>query len=123
MGWNLFGWYPPNAGADLGPYTHLTFQIRVDAKSGGAAPDIGYFAVLLGCSSNKFESADAPIERFAKGYLDGKWHKVAIPISAFLKGKGAKFDIHSFWELRISNWSGGSRKFDVYIDDLAAEKL
>jgi hypothetical protein len=123
MGWNLFGWYPPNAGADLGPYTQLTFQIRVDAKSDGAVPNIGYVAVLLGCSGNKFDSADAPIERFAKNYIDGKWHKVVIPISTFLKGKGAKFDMHSFWEFRLSNWSGTSRKFDIYIDDIAAEKL
>jgi hypothetical protein len=58
-----------------------------------------------------------------KGFADGKWHKVSIPISTFTKGKGAKFDLHSFWELRITTWSGGSRSFDIYFDDIAAEKL
>ena len=38
MGWNLFGWYPETAGIDISPYSHLTFQIRVDAKSAEAAP-------------------------------------------------------------------------------------
>ena len=124
MGWNLFGWYPENAGVDLGPYTHLTFQIRVDMKSDGATPpDPGAAAVLLGCSANKnADSADAVIDKFAKGFTDGKWHNVSIPTSTFTKGKGAKFDPHSFWEFRISTWSGVPRTFDIYIDDLAAEK-
>jgi hypothetical protein len=121
-GWNLFGWYPPNAGVDISPYSHLTFQIRVEAKSPQDAPEPGAVAILLGCSGNKFDSADAPVEKYAKGFTDGKWHKVAIPISAFTKGKGSKFDLQSFWEFRISTWSGSPRNFDIYIDDIAAEK-
>jgi hypothetical protein len=124
MGWNLFGWYPENAGVDLTPYTHLTFQIKVDMKKTGAGlPDPGAAAVLLGCSRNKFDSADAPIEKYVKNFTDGKWHKVAIPVSDFTKGKGAKFDITSFWEFRVSTWSGMSRTFDIYVDDIAAEKM
>jgi hypothetical protein len=122
MGWNLFGWYPPNAGHDLTPYSHLTFQLRVEGKPPGAPVDPGAPAVLLGCSGNKFDSADAPFDKYMKGYGDGKWHKVEIPIAAFVKGKGAKFDLHSFWEFRISTWSGSNRTFDIYIDDIAAEK-
>ena len=45
-----------------------------------------------------------------------------MPISAFTKGGGAKFDVHSFWEFRVSTWSGGQRNFDIYIDEIAAEK-
>jgi hypothetical protein len=122
MGWNLFGWYPQNAGFDLTPYSHLTFQIRVEGKTPGAPVDPGAPAVLLGCSGNKFDSADAPIEKYMKGYADGKWHKVAIPIPALVKGKGAKFDLASFWEFRISTWAGVERTFDIYVDDIAAEK-
>jgi hypothetical protein len=122
IGWNLFGWYPQNAGIDLTPYTHLTFQIRVQGKTPGAPTDPGAAAVLLGCSANKFDSSDAPIEKFVRTYGDGKWHKVSIPITAFTKGAGAKFDLHSFWEFRISTWSGNQRYFDIYIDDIAAEK-
>lgn len=122
MGWNLFGWYPENAGYDISQYSHLTFQVRVEGKTPGAPVDPGATAVLLGCSANKFDSADAPLDKFMKGYADGKWHKVMIPVSAFKKGSGAKFDLHSFWEFRISTWSGNSRYFDIYIDDIAAEK-
>ena len=109
MGWNLFGWYPENAGIDLTPYSHLTFQIRVEAKSEGPVLDPGAVAVLLGCSRNKNDSATVPVERYVKGFTDGKWHKVYIPISAFVKGGGAKFDLSSFWEFRIGTWSATPR--------------
>jgi len=122
MGWNLFGWYPENAGVDLTPYTHLTFQIRVEAKSPADAPDPGSVGVLLGCSRNKNDSATVTVERYAKGFTDGKWHKVEIPIAMFTKGAGAKFDLQSFWELRIATWSAAPRHFNIYLDDIAAEK-
>jgi hypothetical protein len=122
MGWNIFGWYPQNAGIDLSPYSHLTFQIRVEAKSREDAPDPASVGVLLGCSSNNNDSADAALEKYAKGFQDGKWHKIAIPIPAFVKGAGAKFDLQSFWEFRLRTWSATPRNFDIYIDDIAAEK-
>jgi hypothetical protein len=123
FGWNLFGWYPENAGHDLTPYTHLTFQIRVEAKSPADAPDTGSVGVLLGCSANKKkDSATLPVERYAKGFADGKWHKVSMPLSAFVKGPGNGYDLGSVWEFRITTWSASPRNFDVYIDDLAAEK-
>lgn len=122
MGWNLFGWYPENAGIDLTPYSHLTFQIRVEAKTPADAPEPGAITAVLGCSANKINSSSVSIEKYAKGFTDGKWHKVEIPIAAFVKGPGAKFDLQSFWELRISIWSGSPRNFDIYVDDIAAEK-
>jgi hypothetical protein len=122
MGWNLFGWYPENAGIDLTPYTHLTFQIRVEAKSPADAPDPGSVGVLLGCSRNKNDSSTVTVERYAKGFTDGKWHKVEIPIAMFTKGSGSKFDLQSFWEFRIATWSSAPHHFNIYIDDLAAEK-
>jgi hypothetical protein len=122
MGWNIYGWYPENAGFDLEPYSHLTFQIRVEGKTPGAPVDPGAPGVLLGCSANKVDSTTVPIEKYMKGYNDGKWHKVSIPIPALVKGKSAKFDLRSFWEFRLSTWSGSERNFDIYIDDIAAEK-
>src|SRR5215831_2906028 len=119
MGWNLFGWYPENAGVDLSPYSHLTFQIRVEAKSADEAPDPGSVGVLLGCSRNKNDSSTVTVERYAKGFEDGKWHKVSIPIATFVKGPGAKFDLGSFWEFRITTWSASPRHFDLFIDDIA----
>jgi hypothetical protein len=122
MGWNLFGWYPETAGVDLKPYTHLSFQIRVDAKSPSDAPEPSAVTVLLGCSHNKNDSASIPVERYAKGFTDGKWHKVAIPVSAFTNGSGSKFDLGSFWEFRIATWSAAPRRFDIYVDEITAEK-
>jgi hypothetical protein len=122
MGWNLFGWYPQNAGYDMTPYSHLTFQIRVESKSPDSALDPASVGVLLGCSANKNDSATVPVERYAKGFADGKWHKVEIPVTAFTKGPGAKFDPTSFWEFRIATWSASPKHFDIYVDDLALEK-
>jgi hypothetical protein len=121
MGWNLFGWYPQNAGIDITPYTHLTFQIRVESKSPDTAVEPGSVTLLLGCSKQNKESAGIALEKYAKGFSDGKWHKVSIPISALTKG-AAQFDLQSFWEFRLSVWSGSPRYFDMYVDDLAAEK-
>ncbi len=122
MGWNLFGWYPENAGYDMNPYSHLTFQIRVQPKSADTGPEPSAVGVLLGCSRNKKDSATVSIERYAKGFNDGKWHKVSIPITAFTKGPGAGFDPSSFWEFRVATWSGSPRHFDIYLDDIALEK-
>jgi len=121
MGWNLFGWYPETAGIDLSPYSHLTFQIRVEAKSAEAAPE--YLGLSLGTSNkNKKDSADLAIEKFAKAFADGKWHKIEIPVSALTKGAGAQFDLTSFWEFRLHTWTGTPKNFNIYIDDIAAEK-
>ena len=122
MGWNLFGWYPENAGHDMTPYSHLTFQIRVEAKSAETGPEVGSVAVLLGCSKIKKDSATVVVEKYAKGFNDGKWHKVEIPVAAFTKGTGAGFDPQSFWEFRLATWSGSPRNFDIYFDDIALEK-
>jgi hypothetical protein len=121
MGWNLFGWYPENAGVDLSPYTHLTFQIRVESKSPDTAVEPSSVTLVLGCSKNKKDSAGIALEKYAKGFADGNWHKVSIPISALTKG-AAQFDLQSVWEFRLSVWSTSPRYFDMYVDDLAAEK-
>jgi hypothetical protein len=121
MGWNLFGWYPETAGIDISPYSHLTFQIRVDAKSPDAAPE--YLGLSLGCSNKKAkDTADIAIEKYAKAFADGKWHKIEIPISALTKGAGAQFDLQAFWEFRLHTWTGTPKNFDIYIDDIAVEK-
>jgi hypothetical protein len=121
MGWNLFGWYPEGAGIDISPYTHLTFQIRVVAKSPDLAPD--YLGLSLGCSNkSKKDSADIPVEKYVKTFADGKWHKVEIPISALIKGAGAQFELQSFWEFRLHTWTGTPKNFDIYLDDITAEK-
>jgi hypothetical protein len=110
MGWNLFGWYPETAGIDISPYSHLTFQIRVDAKSAEAAPE--YLGLALGCSNKSAkDTTDVPVERYVKAYADGKWHKVEIPITALTKGAGAQFDLKAFWEFRLTHLDRDAEEF------------
>jgi hypothetical protein len=122
-GWNWFGWYPETAGVDLTPYTHLTFQIRVEpAANAETAVDPEAVSVALACSKGQQASADAPVRRYEKDFADGKWHKVSIPLEAFTKGKGAAFDPHTAWEFHIFQWSATPRNFTIDVDQIAAEK-
>lgn len=121
-GWNLFAWYPETAGIDITPYTHMTFQVRVDSV-GDTAVDPDSVRILLGCSKGKQDSADVLLKRYEKDFADGKWHAVSIPIPEFSKGKvGALFDPHTFWEFRIATWSATPRNFTFYVDQIAVEK-
>lgn len=122
MGWNWFGWYPETAGIDISPYTHLTFQIRVENPSPDMALDAESVTVRLVCSKGKQTSADVSPARYEKDFGDGKWHKVAIPIAQFVKGKGAAFDPQSAWEFQLSAWSASPKNFTIYLGDIAVEK-
>jgi hypothetical protein len=122
-GWNWFGWYPQNAGIDITPYTHLTFDIRVEpSTTPETAVDPEAVSVALGCSASKEASADASVKRYEKDFADGKWHHVAVPLAALTKGKGAAFDPKSAWEFRIFQWSATPRNFTIYVDRIALEK-
>jgi hypothetical protein len=121
-GWSWFGWYPPTAGTDLSAYRSLTFEIRVEPKSPDTGPDTEKVAVLLVCSNGKRTTARAAVQKYDGKFDDGKWHKIAIPIADLRSGDGADFDATTVWEFRLSTWSDGPRDFDIYIDQIAAEK-
>ena len=119
-GWNLFGWYPENAGHDVSGYTHLTLWIRVEAKTPELAPDVG---VLLGCSSNPKNGQSETLQtskHSPSNLLDGQWHEVVLPMAEF-KTKEA-FDPKTVWEVGITQWSQTPKEFTVYLDDIAFEK-
>jgi hypothetical protein len=122
MGWNWFGWYPETAGTDISSYSHLTFEIRVESASPDMALDPQSVTVLLGCSKGKQTSADVLPVKYERDFTDGKWHKVALPIGQFVKGKGAAFDPQSAWEFRLSTWSATPKNFTIYVGDIAVEK-
>jgi hypothetical protein len=122
MGWNWFGWWPETAGTDVSGYKNLTFWVRIDAKSPDVAPDLGGTSVSLGCSNGKKSSASLPFNKYAKDVLDGKWHKVSVPMAELMKGEGASFDPKTAWEFRVSTWAASPRLFDIYVDDIAFEK-
>ncbi|HXN30325.1 MAG TPA: hypothetical protein VN894_00630 [Polyangiaceae bacterium] len=121
-GWSWFGWYPPTAGTDLSPYGTLTFQIRVEAKLPDAAPDPRTVEVLLVCSNGKKTTARAVVQKYEALFDDGGWHKVAIPVADLTSGDGAGFDSKTVWEFRLSTWNATPRSFNIYIDQIAAEK-
>jgi hypothetical protein len=122
MGWNWFGWWPATAGTDVSPYGSLSFQIRVVSKSPDSGPDPATVTTVLRCSNGKKESAAVPVRNYAADFADGRWHRVVIPLTDLVQGKGATFDLTTTWELGLNHWSPAARDFDVYVDDIAAEK-
>jgi hypothetical protein len=121
-GWNWFGYWPPTAGTDLSAYKSLTFQIRVEPKSRDTAPDPRTVAVLLASSNGKKSTARAMVHKYDERFDDGKWHKIAIPIADLGRSEGAQFDWEKVWEFQLSTWNATPQNFNIYIDQIAAEK-
>jgi hypothetical protein len=124
-GWNWFGWYPVGSGTDITPYTNLTFQIKIDAKSPELAPDPDALGIGLTCSNSKLKScttARISPHKYVADFADGQWHKVVLPIADLLVGDGITFDKGTTWEFDFNEWSGAPRDFNVYVDDIAFEK-
>lgn len=122
-GWNWFGWWPADAGTDIRPYNHLTFWVKVSAKSPELGPEPGALSISLGCSNGKKGTASPILAKYDKNLMDGQWHKVSIPLVDFYVGKeGAEFDPASAWEFRFNHWAASPREFDIIVDDVAVEK-
>jgi hypothetical protein len=119
-GWNWFG--PRTGGMDLSPYKGLTFQIRVEPKSGDAALDPRTVVVRLACMDGSKTTAPAMVQKYDGKFDDGKWHKITIPIADLSRNEGAQFDWESVWEFRLASWNATPRDFNIYVDKIAAEK-
>jgi hypothetical protein len=120
-GWNLFGWWPPEAGHDISAYKHFVLWMKVVAKSPDLAPEIGALNISLRCSSKKegCESRSAELKKYVKGnLLDGQWHEIVIPLVAIAK---PGFDTKSMSEIVLSTWAGVPKEFQIYLDDMAFE--
>jgi hypothetical protein len=122
MGWNWFGWWPETGGTDVSGQKSVSFWIRIVAASPEAAPDLKGTNVSLGCSNGKKNSAAVPLAGYAPDALDGKWHKVSVPLAELQKGDGKELDLKTVWEFRIGTWAASPRKFEIYVDDIAFEK-
>jgi hypothetical protein len=79
-------------------------------------------AVLLACGPVSKTTARAMVQKYDANFDDGRWHKIAIPIADFRNGAATEFDSRTAWELRLSTWSATPRDFNVYIDQIAADK-
>lgn len=122
LGWNWIGWWPEDGGTDISQYKHLTFAIRVVSETPETAPDAGALNVSLRCSKGQKDSAAVTVKDHAPDVVNGEWHQVKIPLEEFYRGKGEEFDPGTAWEFNLSTWSEATKKFDVFIDDIAVEK-
>jgi hypothetical protein len=123
MGWNWHGWWPKNAGTDISPYDTFRFSIRVVVDDPKNVPEPAGMTVSMRCSAGEKNSASVSLDKFLKNPGDGKWHEVEIPLNQFYKGKeGKEFDPRSAWELNLGTWASASRKFDIYLDNIAVTK-
>jgi hypothetical protein len=118
-GWNLYGWWPADAGTDLSGYDTFSFWVRFKAATPEAMAD-EFNVGLSGTAENK--SAFIGVSKFDKNFNDGEWHLIEIPFAELQKGDGKNFKPQSVWELDFNTWTATPKNFDVYIDDIAVTK-
>ena len=119
-GWNWANWRPEMA-RDFTSYTRLGFQIRV--QSADTASHLESLAVALASPSSDQSSVSVRIQDYEPAFMDGRWHRVTIPLASLATTKtGTQFDLSTTWELRISARSADPNQFDILLDRIAAEK-
>lgn len=119
FGWNWFGWWPEDAGTDISGRHTFAFAIKVVGRP-GLAPEPFTLNVALGGSARDGQDATEaiPILDHAQGFSDGQWHEVNVPLSAMLRGKGARFDTYRAWSFTIGAWNQGQREYEIFVDDV-----
>jgi hypothetical protein len=118
FGWNWFGFYPENAGADVSARKNLSFWVRLRLDDPRKAPDPKDITVGLAASSGKQESATVPLGVYADGLMDQRWHEVVIPLSELTKGKGKDFNLTKVWEFRLGEYAMSERNFTLFVDNI-----
>lgn len=118
-GWNLFGWWPEDAGIDVSAYDTLQFMVRIEADSPDLAP--ADLTTGLGGSGDN-NSGFASVAKFDKNFADGKWHVIEVPLTELMKGEGKNFNPQSVWEFRLNTWNATPKKFDAYVDEISVVK-
>lgn len=118
-GWNVFGWWPQDAGVDISGHKTLQMDVRIESKSAAIAPDLQSFNVALKCSTSKDKCLSDPavVAQFIEGSpLDGQWHHVRIPLSRMTAKAG--FNPSKVWEVEINTWSDSPKNFTLYFDNI-----
>jgi hypothetical protein len=120
-GFNWTSWRSDLA-RDVTPFTKLMLRVRVQLPT-GAISGLPALSVALASSARDGQtSAAARMHDYEPAVLDGTWHQVTIPLSALTTGDaGPAFDLSATSELRISTWSPGPERFDIYLDHIAVE--
>ena len=114
FGWNWHGWFPKDAGSDINSMAVLLFAIRVD----GAAKPTSLRVSLK--SNNAKASKEADLLAFCPAALDGRWHEVAVPLTAMLPG--GELDLAKTWEIVIAASAKTEMTCDILLDELGFAK-
>jgi hypothetical protein len=119
FGWNWHGFWPEDAGTDVRTFKNLRLWVRLRVDDPKKAPQVKDITVALaGSSKGKDQTQEVPLDAYAEGLADGKWHEVVIPLSELTKGKGAHFDLSKAWELRLGEYALDDRNFTVFVDNV-----
>ena len=118
-GWNWAQWRGSGS-FDLTRFTKLSLQVRLKALV-GTATQLAGLQIALASKNSDVASPSVQLRDYEPSVLDGRWHQVIVPLSAFTPaGARSGFDLSEAWELRISTWSAGSSRFDLYLDQILA---
>jgi len=106
VGWNWFGWYPPDAATDARAATHLVFWLRAGRAD----------ATLQVRLADNRKASSPLIDLKAIGILTdlpARWREVRVPLAAF----GAAIDPARLAEIDFGTPTAGDLTF--WVDDVA----
>ena len=119
FGWNWFGWYPPTSGTDISKHKNLGFWIKIIGAAGKKPEPYTVTVSLQGSSKGgKDETEALKLLDYVKGFDDGEWHKVVVPLEPLLRGKGESFDTSKAWSITIGAWNQGERDYTIQLDEI-----
>lgn len=120
FGFNLAGWWPPDAVHDISNYRNLSFWIRIEAAPGKFPnkPNVHLTGPATAEQPKGLESNTVDIENYAPGIMDGKWHEVVIPLKHLLS---KKFDGSKVWEFSVGTWAQDRRSFTIWFDEIGVD--
>lgn len=114
FGWNWMGWFPKESGHDVAAFTSLVFALRVD---GAVKPA----SVRVQIKSNDNQgTAEVDLLPLCPTLCDGKWHEVAVPLSA-LRASG-QFNPALAWEIVFAVSAPAAMTCDLNIDEIGFSK-
>jgi hypothetical protein len=124
FGWNWFSWWPVDAGTDITMYSYFSFWIRFEIPANARPPALDSINLSLSCSSGSgAKTADVGMLLYTEeDLLDGKWHKVRIPLKELLDDDASReFDPRTAWEFDMGTWTQDDQEFTAILDSIGFE--
>jgi len=100
-------------GTDVSGFRELVFWLKVSSGSGPEQLRIG-----LSSKGMKY-TRQVEVSRYAPEAMDGRWHRVAIPLADL--AEGSEFDPTCAWEIQFNTWSEAPRAWSLLVDEIAFE--